>query len=150
MEPLDLFLNVFTEFSKRVRTYHLLCKRPGWYDTASKTHVTDGIFKLTPIHASVIYLILWIRWNHRIQSNWSSSSFRKNSIDTSVLDYWWRLPSKKIFITLVTEWILEIASKLETEWWMERWETWKHNHLRNGLSSLKYTSLVRIDSCNEF
>ena len=36
-------------------TSHLLCKRPGCYHSASKTHVRDRIFKLSPIHASVIY-----------------------------------------------------------------------------------------------
>ena len=36
-----------------------LCKRPGCSASASasKTHVRDGIFKLSPIHASVIYQI---------------------------------------------------------------------------------------------
>ena len=34
---------------------HLLCKRPACYHSASKTHVRDWIFKLSPIHASVIY-----------------------------------------------------------------------------------------------
>ena len=53
----------FTEFtdknichaSKRVRTCHLLCWRH---------RVRDRSFKLTPIHASVIYPISWIHWIH--------------------------------------------------------------------------------------
>ena len=48
--------------------------RPGCYHSASKTHVRDRIFKLSPIHASVIYHILWI---HRIQ--WIPVPFRVNS-----------------------------------------------------------------------
>ena len=73
----------FTEFSdknichysKRARTCHVLCKRPTCHHSSSKTHVKDGIFKLTPIHASVIYQIPWIRWIH-----WKFCPFRKNSI----------------------------------------------------------------------
>ena len=49
---------------KKVRTCHLLCKRPGYYHIASKTHATDRIFKLSPIYASVIYQIPWSRWIH--------------------------------------------------------------------------------------
>ena len=48
---------------------------PGCYNSTSKTHVRDRIFKLSPIHASVIYQIPWIRW---IQ--WIPVPFRKNSI----------------------------------------------------------------------
>ena len=75
---LEFFLNVFTEFSefreknnshytKRTRTCYHLCKRPGCYHSASETHVRDRIFKLIPIHASVIYQFPWIRWIHWIQ-----------------------------------------------------------------------------------
>ena len=63
---MEFFLNVFTEvsefsdkniclYSKRIQTCHLLCKRPGCYHSASKTHVGDRIFKLRPIYASVIF-----------------------------------------------------------------------------------------------
>ena len=48
-------------YSKRVRTCILLFERPGCYHRASKTHVRERIFKLTPIHASGIYQIPWIR-----------------------------------------------------------------------------------------
>ena len=60
----------FTEFSetknichnsKRTRTYHLLCKRPGCYHSARKTHVRDRIIKLSPINSSVIHQIPRIR-----------------------------------------------------------------------------------------
>ena len=53
----------FYHYSKRVRTRHLLCERPGSYRSASKTQVRDRIFKLTPIHASVIYQILRVFLN---------------------------------------------------------------------------------------
>ena len=76
--PTEFFLNVFTEFaeftdknicpySKRTRPCHFLYKRPGCYHCASTTHMRDRIFKFSLIHASVIYLILWIHWNHWIQ-----------------------------------------------------------------------------------
>ena len=35
----------------------------------------ERIFKLNPIHASVIYQIPWMRWIH-----WTSKLFRENSI----------------------------------------------------------------------
>ena len=41
---------------------HLLGKRPKCYHSTNKTHVRDRIFKLSPIHASVIYQIPWICW----------------------------------------------------------------------------------------
>ena len=78
---IEFFLKVFTEFSefsdkkifiiKRARTCHFLCKRPGCYHRASKTRVREMIFKLSLIHASVIYQIT--------EFNESSASFRKNS-----------------------------------------------------------------------
>ena len=82
---IEFALNVFLEFAgfsdknichynKRVWTHNLLCQRQGCYHSASKTHVRDRIFKLTPIHASVIYQIPWIRWIH-----WISIHFRGNS-----------------------------------------------------------------------
>ena len=72
-----VFPECFTEFaefseknichySKRARTCHLLCKRQGCYHSTNKTHVGDRIFKLSLIHASVIYQIPWIgriHWN---------------------------------------------------------------------------------------
>ena len=67
----EFSLNVFIEFakfsdknifhySKRVQTCSLLCYRPGCYHSASKTRVRDRIFKLIPVHGSVIYQILCI------------------------------------------------------------------------------------------
>ena len=44
-------------YSKRARNWplsHLLCKRPGCYHTASKTHVRDSIFEFSLIHTSVV------------------------------------------------------------------------------------------------
>ena len=83
--PIEFSLNVCTEFaefsdknifqySKMAWTYHLLCKRPGCYHSTSKTHMRARIFKLTIIHASVIYQNPWI---HRIQ--WIPVPFRENS-----------------------------------------------------------------------
>ena len=66
-EIIEFSLNVFTElcefsnrnifhYSKRAGTYHPVtsCERPRCYHSASEKHVRDRIFKLTPIHASVI------------------------------------------------------------------------------------------------
>ena len=60
---MEFFLNVslnsvtiiICHHSKRARTCHLLCERPGCYHSVSKTHVRDTIFKLSPIHALVIF-----------------------------------------------------------------------------------------------
>ena len=45
-------------YSKKARTCHLLCLRPGCYHSTSKTHGRARISKLSLIHASVIYQIL--------------------------------------------------------------------------------------------
>ena len=58
-------------FKKIIQSCHLLCKRPICYHSTNKTHVAERIFKLSPIHASVIYQIDWIHW--------ISDPFRKNS-----------------------------------------------------------------------
>ena len=80
----EFFLNVFSLNSvtkifviKRTRTCHLLCKRPECHHSASKTHVRYRIFKLTPIHASVI--IGFSEFNE------SSAPFRKNAKEQSSL-----------------------------------------------------------------
>ena len=61
-------------FKNIIQTCHLLCKRPRCYNSASKTQVAERVFKLNPIHASVIYQIPWISWIH-----WISDPFRENS-----------------------------------------------------------------------
>ena len=62
----ELFLNVFNEFSKFHDKKHLslkglksatFCARDWSTTAASKTHVRDKIFKFGLIHASVIYHI---------------------------------------------------------------------------------------------
>ena len=62
-------------YSKRAWTYHLLCKRLGYYRSASKTHVRDSVFKLSPIHASAICQIPWICWiQQKFCSIWENSN----------------------------------------------------------------------------
>ena len=39
---------------KSIRTCYSLCRKPGYYHSARKTHLTEEIFKLIPIRASVI------------------------------------------------------------------------------------------------
>ena len=56
------------------------CVRPGCCHSASKTHVRDRIFKLSPIHASVIYQIPWIRW-----IRWIPVSFRETPLSSGCL-----------------------------------------------------------------
>ena len=63
--PVGFFpMYFFTEFSDKntgitiAWTCDLLDKRQGCYHNAIKTHVRDMIFKLSPIHALVIYQIL--------------------------------------------------------------------------------------------
>ena len=74
-----MFLNAMISVTKifvitvRAWTCHLLCKRPGCYHSTSKTHVRDRIFKLRPMHASVIYHIPWIHWIHwKFYSIWEN------------------------------------------------------------------------------
>ena len=70
LQTSEFSLKVFTEFAefsdknichynKSIQTCHLLCLRPGCYHSDSKTHVRDRIFKMSSIHALVIFLILW-------------------------------------------------------------------------------------------
>ena len=62
---------------KRAQSYHLLCKRLGCYHSASKTHVRDRNFNMSPIHASVIYQIPHFTKIAEFSEN--SAPFRKNS-----------------------------------------------------------------------
>ena len=48
---------IFVITLKRARTWQFLCKTRGCFHSAGKTHVRDRIFRLTPIHASMIYQI---------------------------------------------------------------------------------------------
>ena len=58
----EFSLNVFIEFSKfndkifvfTVKTHHILCYKPGYFLSTSKTYVRDRNFKLTPVYALVI------------------------------------------------------------------------------------------------
>ena len=87
-EFIEFSLNVSTEFSDKIFVItvkglernlllsHLLCEKPECYHSTSKTHVRDRIFKLSSIHASVIYQIPWIRW---IQ--WNPVVLRENKDD---------------------------------------------------------------------
>ena len=69
-DMIEFTLNIFSEFSefndknichysKRAQTFHLLCVRDqdATCTTVLARHVRDKIFKLTPIHASLIYPI---------------------------------------------------------------------------------------------
>ena len=52
----EFSLNVHTEFvdwKNNIQTCNPLCQRPGCYHSASKTQITDGIFKLILLHNSV-------------------------------------------------------------------------------------------------
>ena len=62
---------IFQKHYSNLPPSHLLCKRPTCYHSASKTLVAERIFKLSPIHVSVIYQIPWIHW--------ISDPFRENS-----------------------------------------------------------------------
>ena len=87
-ESLEFFLNVFSGFSdknicrysKRTRTCQLFCERPECYHSASKTHVRDRIFKLSPIHGSEIF-----RFSEFVEFSESSALFKKKSIVLSVI-----------------------------------------------------------------
>ena len=53
MFSLNLATKIFV--IEKVQTCHLLCKKLGCYHSTSKTRVTDRIFKLSPMYASMIY-----------------------------------------------------------------------------------------------
>ena len=84
--PSKFSLNIFTEFSKcnvqKVLCFKIfgtcppLCIRPRSYQSTSEILVADKIFKFSPIHASVIFHIPWIRLIH-----WVSDPFREVPID---------------------------------------------------------------------
>ena len=67
--------NSVTFFSKKRRTDNVLCERPRCYHRARKTRPIERIFKLTQIHAPVIYQNRCIRW-----IRWISLPFREKSI----------------------------------------------------------------------
>ena len=85
---MEFFLNVFTEFVEfsdkifvitvkglePLPTSHLLCQRPACYHSVRKTNVIDSIFKLNPIHASMI-----ISFPEFAEFSESYAPFRKNS-----------------------------------------------------------------------
>ena len=77
IKSLEFFLNELFVI-KRAQTCHLLFKKPGCYHSISKTHIRDRIFKLNPIHVSVIYQIPWIWWIYSIQ--WKFSSIGKTPL----------------------------------------------------------------------
>ena len=68
--------NIF-HYCKRAQTCHLFCKRPGCDRSDSNTHARDKIFKLRPIHASVIYQVPKLA--EFTEFNDSSAPFRTNS-----------------------------------------------------------------------
>ena len=61
-------------YSKRTRTCHLLCKRPGCYHSASKTHMRGSL------NWAQFMLQWFIRFLAFAESTDSSTPFRKNSI----------------------------------------------------------------------
>ena len=74
--PLILWTQWLGKIIKRVKTCNLLCWRPGCYHSTSTKQVRGRIFKLTTIHAWVIYQI---SPNHSVwrarHSEWSENSF---------------------------------------------------------------------------
>ena len=72
-------LKVFTTFSKfRDKTCFEPVISSGYSNIATKTQLIDRVFKLTPIHASMIYPIPWICLIHGI-----SVPFTENSNDNA-------------------------------------------------------------------
>ena len=72
MDPLDPVTKYL--WKKVIWNCSLLCKGPGCYQRVIKTSVTESIFKLTPIHASVIFEISRIQW-----FQWILLPFMENS-----------------------------------------------------------------------
>ena len=65
--------------------------------TVPARYMWETIFKFTSIHASIIYHIPWIHWNH-----WISILFRENSIGCTQVDvqHWFLI--LKILFTLIS------------------------------------------------
>ena len=80
LNSLNLVRKIFVITVKRLKATTCCVRDQASYHNASKTHVRDRIFKLSPIHASVIYQIPWIRWIH-----WIPAPFRENSIVSMVM-----------------------------------------------------------------
>ena len=62
MASLEFFLNVFTKFRGKIFVITVKCLEPATscvrcYHSTSKRHVRDRIFKLSLVHASMIYQI---------------------------------------------------------------------------------------------
>ena len=104
---MGVFPKCFTEFSdknichysKRAWTCNLLCKRPGFYHNAHKTHVRDGIFKLTLIHALVICQITWIHWKCSL-------------FNAQFLLHSWEAGPSRVISLQQAKWIVPLASSL--------------------------------------
>ena len=99
-------------YRKRARIYRLLHYRPGCYHSASKTHVRDRIFKLTPIHASVINQIPWIHWisvpfrdnSTRVFPKWNRNSVNSaNSENLIITEAWIGVSLKIMSLTCVLQ-----------------------------------------------
>ena len=87
---MEFFLNVLIDkniwhYSKRIPTSYLLCKRPVCYHSTIKTHVRHRIFKLSPLHASVI-----IHFPEFTEFSKNSAPFRKNWLPlmTEKMTFW--------------------------------------------------------------
>ena len=57
----------FTEFSEIIDNYFVKSDSQTHNHSAIKSQITERIFKLIPIHASLIHKIPWIRWIHWTQ-----------------------------------------------------------------------------------
>ena len=99
---------------KRVWICGLKCKRPGYHHSASMTYVTDGIFKPTPVHASVICQIprnCWIYTEFpfhlgktQITCTFSCLNFTCGIQVCALKAFWNKLNSNWTFSSLVNLW----------------------------------------------
>ena len=125
---MEFFLNVFSDkifIIKRTWTCHLLCKIPGCYHSASNTHVRDIIFQLSPIHASVIYQIPWIRWIHWIQwkflSIWEKLQYdHEGPLQASWCTILcWNIPHLKCLLCSISWYVIHRYFSLDLYFWQK-------------------------------
>ena len=115
---------------------HLLCKRPVCYHSASTTHVRDMIFKLSPIHASVI-----VSFPEFAEFSESYAPFRKNPNVNRVFHSLYKVGrngnigikgfknTKKSYLQWDSTWcqglLLVYESNNQTNWATEVFATWE-------------------------
>ena len=79
-----------------------------------ETQVTVRIFKLSPIHASVIPQFPWIHWIH-----WNPVRFREHSIDHYSVHFYLTNLWRNLF-----KFFIKKSNQIQYTWWISSKEQW--------------------------